>query len=53
MVKVRSFRLAGSIYLLMGTLAPFGCYSTPVDTSEFAQGPAPLHNPSPDKEADS
>ena len=29
-----------------------GCYNTPVDTSEYAQGPAPLRKPSPAKEKD-
>jgi hypothetical protein len=28
-----------------------GCYHTPVDVSEFAQGPAPLRIPSPAQEA--
>jgi hypothetical protein len=53
MVRVRSFLQVYSVYILMAGLASFGCYSTPVDTSDFAQGPAPLHNPSPAKEADS
>jgi hypothetical protein len=29
-----------------------GCYNTPVDTSEYAKGPAPLRMPSPAKEAE-
>jgi hypothetical protein len=29
-----------------------GCYNTPVDTSEYARGPAPLRIPSPGPEAD-
>ena len=33
-------------------LAAAGCYTTPVDTSDYAQGPAPLRMPSPAKEAE-
>ena len=33
-------------------LGLLGCYHTPVDTSEYARGPAPLHNPSPAREED-
>ncbi len=29
-----------------------GCHNTPVDTSEYAQGPAPLRMPSPAKDGD-
>jgi len=35
------------IGLLIGVLWLSGCRSTPVDTSEFAEGPAPLRQPSP------
>jgi hypothetical protein len=28
-------------------LAAIGCYHTPIDTSDYAQGPAPLRMPSP------
>jgi hypothetical protein len=33
-------------------LAVGGCYNTPVDTSEYARGPAPLRMPSPAREGD-
>jgi hypothetical protein len=36
---------------LLAALAVAGCYSTPVDTSELARGPAPLRMPSPAKVA--
>jgi hypothetical protein len=52
MRKTRNYWLAGSVFVLCSGLALPGCYSTPVDTSEFAQGPAPLHGPSPAKEAE-
>ena len=35
----------------MGLLTVMGCYHTPVDTSDYAQGPAPLRMPSPAREA--
>ena len=50
----RGFRrllLTGSA-LLVEALALSGCYNTPIDTSEFARGPAPMRMPSPAKEAD-
>jgi hypothetical protein len=34
-----------------GLVVALGCYHTPVETSEFAQGPAPLRMPSPLKAA--
>jgi hypothetical protein len=37
---------------VIATLAVAGCYHTPVDTSEFAKGPAPLRMPSPEKGAE-
>ena len=37
---------------VIGGLLAAGCYSTPVDTSELAQGPAPLRMPSPAKDSD-
>jgi hypothetical protein len=42
----------GSILVLAWLLAAAGCYHTPVDTSEYAQGPAPRRMPSPAQEAD-
>ena len=44
--------MAGLILVATGVLATPGCYHTPVDTSEYAQGPAPLRMPSPAKEAE-
>jgi hypothetical protein len=44
--------LAGAAAVLGTFLAAAGCYNTPVDTSDFAQGPAPLRRPSPAREAD-
>ncbi len=38
---------AASFGFLIGALWLIGCKSTPVDTSEYAQGPAPLREPSP------
>src|SRR5262249_24580979 len=28
---------------------PFGCHNTPIDVSQFSQGPAPLREPGPEK----
>jgi hypothetical protein len=42
--------LAGSILGLGGILGAAGCYNTPIDTSEFARGPAPLRELSPAKD---
>jgi hypothetical protein len=39
--------LIGGALTLGGMLAAAGCYNTPVDTSEYATGPAPLRMPSP------
>jgi hypothetical protein len=44
--------MAGFILVVSGVLATPGCYNTPVDTSEYAQGPAPRRIPSPAKEAE-
>ncbi len=41
---------AGITLVAAGGLAALGCYSTPVDNSDYAQGPAPLRMPSPAKE---
>jgi hypothetical protein len=46
--RTRLLWLAASMGLmLLGLLAAPGCFSTPVDTSEKAQGPAPQRMPSP------
>jgi hypothetical protein len=34
-----------------GGLTALGCYHTPIDNSEYAQGPVPLRMPSPAKES--
>jgi hypothetical protein len=44
--------LSGSLVVLAAILTTAGCYHTPVDTSEYARGPAPLRMPSPAKEED-
>lgn len=41
--------LVGAVLAFAGVLAAVGCYNTPVDTSEYAHGPAPLRMPSPEK----
>ena len=33
--------------MIVGLFPIIGCYNTPVNTSEYAQGPAPLRMPSP------
>jgi hypothetical protein len=47
----RTPRLAGSVAACVLLFKMVGCYHTPVDTSEYAQGPAPLRMPSPAREA--
>jgi hypothetical protein len=50
---VRNHWLVGSSILgIIATMAVAGCYHTPVDTSEFAQGPAPRRMPSPQKDGE-
>jgi hypothetical protein len=44
--------LAGSVLVLGVFWVVAGCYNTPIKTSDYAQGPAPLRMPSPAKEAD-
>ncbi len=44
---MRNLWIAG---LVTGILATLGCYNTPTDTSDYAQGPAPRRMPGPDKE---
>ena len=47
MRSIRNFWAAGSGLLFVGMLFLAGCYNTPIDTSEYAQGPAPRRMPSP------
>src|SRR6516225_25584 len=50
MRTMRNAWLTGSSILgVVATLAVAGCYHTPIETSEFARGPAPLRIPSPAK----
>jgi hypothetical protein len=50
---MRNHWLASSSMLgVIVTMAVAGCYHTPVDTSEYARGPAPLRMPSPEKVAE-
>ena len=44
--------LPGFVPMLGVALVAAGCYSTPVDTSEYAQGPVPLRQQSPAREAE-
>lgn len=43
---------AGLTVVATAALALVGCYHTPVDTSDFIQGPAPLRLPSPGRAGD-
>jgi hypothetical protein len=43
--------LAGSVLVLGGVLVAVGCYGPPVDTSDYAAGPAPLRMPPPTQDA--
>jgi hypothetical protein len=52
MAMVRKSWFAGSILALTGVLTAGGCTETPVDVSDYAQGPAPLRMPSPAKESE-
>jgi hypothetical protein len=52
MGSLRNPWAAGLTLVVTGALATLGCYNTPVDTSEYAQGPAPRRMPSPGKEAE-
>jgi len=47
MRRTRNPWLAGFLAILTAMLTTVGCYHTPIDTSEYAQGPAPLRMPSP------
>jgi hypothetical protein len=51
MRRVRNPWLGGSV-LVLGTILVVGCNNTPPDTSESAQGPAPLRMPFPAKEGE-
>jgi hypothetical protein len=42
---------AGAV-LVLGTVLAAGCYNTPIDTSEYAEGPAPRRMPSPARQAE-
>ena len=53
MPSTRNPWLAATVLALGGILAAAGCYNTPLDTSEFAQGPAPRRMPSPAAEGES
>jgi hypothetical protein len=50
MPSTRNRCLGRSILGFAGVLAVAGCYHTLVDTSDYAQGPAPLRMPSPAKD---
>jgi hypothetical protein len=51
MQRLRVHRLAGSL-LVLGVFLAAGCYNTPIDWSEYWQGPAPRRMPSPAREAE-
>ena len=51
MRSLRNPWLVGSV-LVLGMLLAAGCYNTPVDTSDYARGPAPLRMPSPEQEGE-
>jgi hypothetical protein len=50
MKAIRYWWWGGSLMALAGVSALYGCYNTPVPTSEFDRGPAPLRMPSPAQE---
>ena len=52
MRSMRNPWLVGTVLVTAGILTAAGCHQTPVDTSDFAAGPAPLRIPSPGKEAE-
>jgi hypothetical protein len=52
MGSLRNPWMTGLVLVVSGVLATPGCYHTPVDTTEFAQGPAPRREPSPAKEGE-
>src|SRR5579862_4699599 len=52
MRSMRNSWTAGSIFVLAGVLTTAGCFHTAVETSDYAQGPAPRRIPSPAREAE-
>lgn len=50
MDKYRGLCWLGCLVFIPGLLLAIGCYNTPIATSEYAQGPAPLRMASPAKE---
>jgi hypothetical protein len=48
--KRNHWLLGSSILGVVTAMAVAGCYNTPIDNSEFAQGPAPRRIPSPQKD---
>jgi hypothetical protein len=52
MRSLRNPWLAGSVLILTAVLTVVGCYHTPIDTSDYAKGPAPLRMPSPARDAE-
>jgi hypothetical protein len=47
MSAMRDPRVSGIVLILVGAFVTAGCYNTPVDTSAYERGPAPLRGPSP------
>jgi hypothetical protein len=52
MRSIRKSWLGGPFLILIPVLAVAGCYHAPIDTSEYAQGPAPLRMPSSAKQGE-
>ena len=50
--KRNHWLLGSSILGVITAMAVAGCYHTPIDNSEFAQGPAPRRIPSPQKDGE-
>jgi hypothetical protein len=48
--RVRTSCLVASILFVTSAMVAVGCYNTQVDNSDYALGPAPLHNQSPARE---
>ena len=49
---IRNLWAIGAALYLVVVLAVAGCHNTPVDTSEYGQGPAPRRMPSPAREGE-
>ncbi len=47
MTKIHCGWWMGILSVAAGAMVTLGCQNTPVDTSEYARGPAPLRTPSP------